>query len=344
MAMDKDAFWRIIDEVNQDVPDRNPVHIETATHNILCFKESQDIAAWSNHLDYYRDLADTVGMYAAACCLNDEMTDEGFADFRMWLISQGKDIYLAALKNPDSLAEMGIPLNTAKFESYAYVALDAYDTWDPHGDIYRDKGETALSPSQKSDIRAEIEYYPHEITKDNAENHLPNLYAKYLISSIRILPEGYQPSSNAPTEQLDGKSSTSAGAGMDKSAIQRALRDKLVADWLAYSNSYLDYSPHYVFTKAREIAATEQIYKELVDGSYSTDLLEYLLRFEHPLYVARDQWLHENNVAVDEEVTHALWSLMDRRDAEQDYALDPEYPATDPHSEPQPDNSQEQQM
>lgn len=343
MAMDKDAFWRIIGEVNQEVPDKDPVGIENATHNALCFMELEDIAAWANHLDYYRDLADTVGIFAAACYLNDDMTDEGFVDFRTWLISQGKETYLAALKNPDSLADMGVPLNTSRFESYAYVAMDAYDTWDDHGDIFRDKAKTALTVEEKCAIRAEIEYYPNEITMQNAESHLPNLHARYLHPGHSILLTDYQPGSEAPSEHLKGESPTVA-AEKGNPEIQRELREKLTADWANYVNSYTKHSPSYIFSKAREIAATEQIYNELKDGKYSTDLLEYLLRFENPLYVARDQWLHENNVAADEEITHALLYLKDSGSAVQEYSLDPDYAAAESQNDHQPHNPQEQQM
>lgn len=39
-------------------------------------------------------------------------TDDGFTDFRAWLISQGKEAYFAALKEPDTLA-MGTGLRAS---------------------------------------------------------------------------------------------------------------------------------------------------------------------------------------------------------------------------------------
>ena len=52
----------------------------------------------------YRDLADKYGLWTAAIFIKEYgCSDDGFMDFRAWLIAQGKDIYMAALENPDSL-------------------------------------------------------------------------------------------------------------------------------------------------------------------------------------------------------------------------------------------------
>lgn len=52
------------------------------------------------------------------------------------------------------------------------------------------------------------------------------------------------------------------------------------------------------------------------------ECLEYLLRFEDPLTVVRDQWLLEQGVDLSEEFGHALWYLAASGSAEQDYPLD----------------------
>ena len=44
-------------------------------------------------------------------------TDDGFTDFRAWLISQGKEAYFAALKEPDTLADLD-PGDGYWFESF----------------------------------------------------------------------------------------------------------------------------------------------------------------------------------------------------------------------------------
>ena len=52
-------------------------------------------------------------------------SDDGFIDFRAWLIAQGKEVYLSALKDPDTLADIE-PYGNCCFESLSYVGDDTY--------------------------------------------------------------------------------------------------------------------------------------------------------------------------------------------------------------------------
>lgn len=54
---------------------------------------------------YYR-LAYKYGLWNAASIMYNGCTDDGFCDFLGWLIAQGREVYMAALKDPDSLAEL----------------------------------------------------------------------------------------------------------------------------------------------------------------------------------------------------------------------------------------------
>lgn len=178
MKMDKNTFWHIIDSVNSEVSSADQKGILRVTQEKLQEYNPQEIAVWANFLRHYRDLADTSGVFAASCILNDYMSDDGFMDFRAWLISRGKDVYLAALKNPDTLAEIEIPEDT-RFESYGYVAYDAYKCI-CEDDVYDEMDVNPLTKAQKEDIRAEVKYYPHEVDGLHVRNLLPNLCAKHL--------------------------------------------------------------------------------------------------------------------------------------------------------------------
>lgn len=112
---------------------------------------------------------------------------------------------------------------------------------------------------------------------------------------------------------------------MDRDEIHISLIVKLDNAWEKYLQRMAGSPSWLVLNHAREVVATEQVYSELHNGAYSTDLLEYLLRFEDPLEVARDQWMSESDHDISEDMTHALWCLMDRREAEQHYDLDPEF-------------------
>ena len=69
-----------------------------------------------NYMDAYKDLAFRYGLWDAAKIFRvDGCSDDSFSYFRSWLIVQGKDVYMAALADPDSLAD-------CFFETAGYMA------------------------------------------------------------------------------------------------------------------------------------------------------------------------------------------------------------------------------
>ena len=114
---------------------------------------------------------------------------------------------------------------------------------------------------------------------------------------------------------------------MDHKDIKAELWEKLEANYISFMQEWIKLEPLQLIEQAEEIAATKLVYNELKDDRYSTDYLEYLLRFKNPLEVVRDKWIEENGSEMvhDDDITHALWSIADKQDAEQDYELDEAY-------------------
>lgn len=125
--MNKETFWKIIDEVNASVDSNDKEAVLKKTAEKLMEYEPGEINEWENILDFYHDLAKREKLWAACAAIGDHYTDDGFEYFRAWLISKGHDVYMNALQDPDTLAELDIPKNSAEFESFWYVAEYAYD-------------------------------------------------------------------------------------------------------------------------------------------------------------------------------------------------------------------------
>lgn len=124
--MNRDTFWKIIDEVNSATDQNDQDAILNTTVKKLLALSSADIADWHGIKRTYMDLAYRNDLWAACAATQSHCTDDGFIDFRSWLISRGKDAYMSALHDPDSLASLDFPRGTADFELYAYVACDCY--------------------------------------------------------------------------------------------------------------------------------------------------------------------------------------------------------------------------
>lgn len=129
----------------------------------------------------YMELADKYGLWNAAILMREDgCYSDGFEDFRAWLIFQGKDTYLAALKDPDSLAD--VPAGEdCRFEALLYVGDMAHER------LTGRHAYDAVSPDIQqrllADLRQDIVYgaevgYPHEWSEVAA--YLPRLTAQHL--------------------------------------------------------------------------------------------------------------------------------------------------------------------
>jgi len=114
---------------------------------------------------------------------------------------------------------------------------------------------------------------------------------------------------------------------MEKKDIEKELSEKLEANYISFMKEWVKLEPLQLIEKAEEIAATKLVFEELKNGGYDVEHLEYLLHFRNPLEVVRDKWIEENGSEMvhDEDMTHALWSIADKQDAEQDYELNEAY-------------------
>jgi len=61
--------------------------------------------------------------------MNGGCSDDGFEYFRNWVISRGKEVYLKAKENPDSLISQkdNAEDDMFDFESFWYVSLEAFE-------------------------------------------------------------------------------------------------------------------------------------------------------------------------------------------------------------------------
>ena len=112
---------------------------------------------------------------------------------------------------------------------------------------------------------------------------------------------------------------------MTEQEMMTLLRKKLDRGMAQYRKEWQQKPASELVELASEIAAVKFVYGELSGSSYSADYMEYLLRFENPLEVVKDQWISEQTVDFSEELTHALWTLWDKGESEAEYTLDPEY-------------------
>lgn len=125
--MDDTPFWAII-EVGGSLVLNDPDRQVEAVKKRLVKLPPTEIQKF--HRLFNQKLADayTWDLWGAGYLINGGCSDDGFAYFRAWLISQGRAVYEAALANPDSLAGLtDRDRDDYEAEDLWGVALDAYE-------------------------------------------------------------------------------------------------------------------------------------------------------------------------------------------------------------------------
>ncbi len=131
----------------------------------------------------YMDLADKYGLWNAATLIHEDgCYSDGFEDFRAWLIFQGKETYLAALKDPDSLADVpDCVKDDCRFADLPYVGSTAYARLTDrmaHDDIAPADQRKMEIELQKSIVYGPGIEYPYEWSE--VAVYLPRLTAQHL--------------------------------------------------------------------------------------------------------------------------------------------------------------------
>jgi hypothetical protein len=124
--MDAEMFWKLIDESR--VAARGVINDQAdfIVGKLLRLSETEIIAFESI---FWRLMAEAydASLWDAAEIIGCGCGDDGFEDFRAWLIAQGKARYEMALSNPESLADLVNLDQNAQEGGLLYVAGKAYN-------------------------------------------------------------------------------------------------------------------------------------------------------------------------------------------------------------------------
>ena len=154
--MNKDVFWQMITDAREQCGGDFGI-MELSLTEELSRMSPQDIILYRDIKDEYAGLADTNGIIKIAYDLNKgTFTDDGFTNFRCWLISQDREVYMSTLENPDiSFLKDLKPVEQSfyQWETFGYAAGYAYEI--KTGDELYDQ-EPIITQEQKNEIAAEV--------------------------------------------------------------------------------------------------------------------------------------------------------------------------------------------
>ena len=173
-AMPPDRFWQIIERAARSDGDPD-AHRETLR---LALRElsAEGVASFEVAFRRYLNEAYKWDLWGAACVVHGGCSDDGFEYFRRWLVSKGRDVYEAALADPDSLAHLDVrpgPDGVWEFEEIYYVANDVFEEKGGQGDV-RDYSEPEAGlggPGPSGD--------PFEENEEHLARRYPNLWRRF---------------------------------------------------------------------------------------------------------------------------------------------------------------------
>lgn len=179
--MNKDQFWKIIDTVNASATHADEESRLCRVEEALLGYSLEDIMDWYLIMEEYRNAAYRNDLWAVSAALDARYLDEGFSDFRSWLISRGKEVYMNAMQDPDSLAMVPRDGEDIKFKRFGFAAYYAYEAKlfrvDPgrQEDLFSALKTHTLDEQTIEEIRAELPQR-QDIRSDWSEWMLPKLF------------------------------------------------------------------------------------------------------------------------------------------------------------------------
>lgn len=183
--MNKDKFWEIIQKVKEQCKDDAKKMVDVLKEE-LEQHPIDEVQKFSSIFNTYHDIAYKEGLFSIGSMMNHYMmTDDGFIDFRYWLISQGKETYMNAMKDPMALctAEIKPIEDWYEFESFGYVPMTVIE--EKTGD-YR-KAQEELSAEEEKEILFEIkfgDYIDKTLKEKDIKMKYPDFAKRYEMENI----------------------------------------------------------------------------------------------------------------------------------------------------------------
>jgi hypothetical protein len=170
--MEWKQFWKTLEAAYR--PD-GPDHFEA-------LKEELDRLKWFEVIEFQARFdeamaaANLIDLWGAAHLIQGGCSDDGFRDFRAWLVGRGRHPYEAALKNPDSLADIldGDPVDGFGLDA---AAIRVYESKTGMSDFYEklDRAERDLPPAPPEGIDWDFE------DADEMRRRFPRLSRLYIV-------------------------------------------------------------------------------------------------------------------------------------------------------------------
>jgi hypothetical protein len=124
--MDNNTFWKLIDLSRRESDGDREAQIEVLQTKLAALSPDE-IVAFDRAFCEHHNRAYTWDLWGAAFVIGGGCSDDGFADFRGWLISRGEKDFEAAIVDPETLAKVVKEDDgDCQVEGFQYAAREAW--------------------------------------------------------------------------------------------------------------------------------------------------------------------------------------------------------------------------
>lgn len=175
--MDEAWFWKIVAQACRSNP-RKAEEWDERLQAALEKLQPAEIIEWNHIFDRLAARAYTVDLWGAAYLINGGASDDGFYYFRCWLIGMGREVYEAAVADPDTLGSVVRPSWGAEgVDAEAEIYAAAHQAW------MAVTGRPDTDPYPARNEQAELQGADWNFDDDaEVRRRLPRLAAMYLES------------------------------------------------------------------------------------------------------------------------------------------------------------------
>jgi hypothetical protein len=125
--MDRSQFWKIIDTSRKKAKGDLDAQVEALREELQSLSP-EEIISFQEFFDEFWWRAYRWDLWGAAYIIGGGCSDDGFLDFRAWLISKGERAYEAALTDTESLVKVVKEEDDdCQFEGFQYVASQVWE-------------------------------------------------------------------------------------------------------------------------------------------------------------------------------------------------------------------------
>jgi hypothetical protein len=129
--MDVDGFWHVIERARK----RGGAFLEDLEAELKDFKPDL-LITFQEALNARISESKLGALWDAAELINGGADETGFEHFRAWLVSCGRDVFEATLRDHDSLPAVAVKKGKAKLEDLLFVAGSVYAERTGKGDFF----------------------------------------------------------------------------------------------------------------------------------------------------------------------------------------------------------------